>query len=448
MTVSIAKLKLENVKRVRIVELAPSEVGLTVIGGDNRQGKTSILDAICYALGGERRRPGNLQRQGSMAPAYIRVELSNGLIVERAGEKAALKVVDPTGQRAGQRLLDGFVEELALDLPKFMAMNGKEKGDMVLKIIGIEQELKRLDLAEKKLYDERTLAGRIADQKEKYAAEMPEYVDAGDVIRTPRELVSESQAIMARNAEKANARRFAVELAEKAKRLAVVVEQKKRRVMELRDMLLRAEDEAAAAVREYKDAEQSAVAAVNRPVGEDESTAEVERRIAELEDENAKVRANLDKRKALEDAGHSRQAYAVLTGEIEALRGERRKLLEGADLPLAGLTIEAGELYFDGQPWDCMSGVEKIRVAVAIVRKLKPECGFVLLDGMEAFDRKELAALNEWLTAEGLQAIATRVSTGDECSIIIEDGMVASESETIQEEPSAPANTPAPGEDW
>lgn len=30
----------------------------------------------------------------------------------------------------------------------------------------------------------------------------------------------------------------------------------------------------------------------------------------------------------------------------------------------------------------------------------------------------------KWLEAEGLQAIATRVSTGDECSIIIEDGYV------------------------
>ena len=29
-----------------------------------------------------------------------------------------------------------------------------------------------------------------------------------------------------------------------------------------------------------------------------------------------------------------------------------------------------------------------------------------------------------WLEEQGLQAIATRVSTGDECSIIIEDGYV------------------------
>ena len=38
-----------------------------------------------------------------------------------------------------------------------------------------------------------------------------------------------------------------------------------------------------------------------------------------------------------------------------------------------------------------------------------------------------------WLEAEGLQAIATRVSTGEECSIIIEDGYVAGQ-ETVAAE--------------
>ena len=55
--------------------------------------------------------------------------------------------------------------------------------------------------------------------------------------------------------------------------------------------------------------------------------------------------------------------------------------------------------------------------------KLKPDCGFVLLDKLEAFDMKELQKLGEWLESEDLQALATRVSTGDECSIIIQDGV-------------------------
>ena len=69
-----------------------------------------------------------------------------------------------------------------------------------------------------------------------------------------------------------------------------------------------------------------------------------------------------------------------------------------------------------------MSASEQLRVATAIVRKLNPECGFVLLDKLEQMDSETLAEFGDWLEEQGLQAIATRVSSGDECQIIIEDG--------------------------
>lgn len=123
----ITKLEIENVKRVKAVELAPAQNGLTVIGWKNGQGKTSVLDAIAWALGGEKYRPSDAQREGSVIPPRLHVELDNGIVVERDGKNSALKVTDPTGKRAGQALLDEFVERLALDLPRFMAQTGKEK---------------------------------------------------------------------------------------------------------------------------------------------------------------------------------------------------------------------------------------------------------------------------------------------------------------------------------
>ena len=49
MTVKINSLEVENVKRVKAVALEPAESGLTVIGGRNGQGKTSVLDASARA---------------------------------------------------------------------------------------------------------------------------------------------------------------------------------------------------------------------------------------------------------------------------------------------------------------------------------------------------------------------------------------------------------------
>ena len=149
--------------------------------------------------------------------------------------------------------------------------------------------------------------------------------------------------------------------------------------------------------------------------------------ISNIEEINRKVRANLDKEKAEEDAKDYREQYKELTAALEDIRKAKTDLLIGADLPLAGLSVSDGELTYQGQKWDNMSGADQLRVATAIVRKLNPKCGFVLLDKLEQMDLTTLKEFGEWLEQEGLQAIATRVSRGDECSIIIEDGYAGME---------------------
>ena len=154
----------------------------------------------------------------------------------------------------------------------------------------------------------------------------------------------------------------------------------------------------------------------------DESTAEIERSLADIDAMNVKIRANLDREKASIEADTYKEQYDNLTESIENIRQQKRDLLSGADLPLEGLTVENGELKYKGFAWDNMSASEQLKVATAIVRKLKPECGFVLIDKLEQMDSDTLNEFGKWLEKNELQAIATRVSTGEECSIIIEDG--------------------------
>ena len=157
---------------------------------------------------------------------------------------------------------------------------------------------------------------------------------------------------------------------------------------------------------------------------QDESTAELEASIQSIEETNRKVRANLEKARAEDEAAKYASDYDKLTDAIEQKRKERLALLNGADLPLPELSVEDGALTYKGKRWRDMSGSDQLRVAAAIVRRLNPDCGFVLLDKLEQMDMTTLEEFGHWLEAEGLQAIATRVSTGSECQIIIEDGMV------------------------
>ena len=419
MSVNITSLEMSDVKRIKAVRLEPSEKGLTIIGGKNANGKTSILDGIVYALGGEKYRPKNFNREGSAVPGKIRLELSNGLIVERSGKNASLKVTDPSGQKAGQKLLNEFIEPLALNLPKFLNASDKEKGETLLQIIGVGEELAKLDKDEQMLYSERTLIGRDADKKSKLAEALEYYPDAPEELVSASDLIKQQQDILAKNGRNE-------EFRQKADRLREKEELAKERWLDakskLEGMMKRCE-ELEAEYNEIGQEREAAYAAAESLI--DEDTTEIEESIANIEEVNRRIRANLTKANAVDEAEQLRNEYDKMTGKIEEIRSARKSLLDKADLPLEGLSVSEGALVYNGQQWSDMSGSEQLIVATALVRKLNPECGFVLMDKLEQMDLDTLKEFGTWLEAEGLQVIATRVSTGDECSIIIEDGAVA-----------------------
>lgn len=411
--VKINELLIENVKRVKAVQFEPSADGLTIIGGRNGQGKTSVLDAIAWALGGNNYKPSIPERDGALVPPNLHIELSNGLIVERKGKNSTLKVTDPNGNKSGQQLLNEFVSTLALDLPKFINGSDKDKADSLLKILGIGDVLAQLDTKENQLYAQRTEVGRIADRKKKAADEMPMYPNVPKEPVSATELIKQQQEILARNGEN---------------------ERKRQDAARYEQILANAQiafDEAKAALQK---AEQDCLTARKSAENlHDESTAELEKNLAEIEALNIKIRANSTKEAAEVEANNLQQEYDGLTEQIESVREERNKLLDSAELPLPGLSVKDGKLIYNNMPWDGMSGSDQLKVATAIVRKLNPQCGFVLMDKLEQMDLETLQEFGVWLKQEGLQVIATRVSTGDECSIIIEDGMVKGDTEAVKE---------------
>ena len=425
MPTKINRLEIENVKRVKAAVIEPNQNGLTIIGGNNNQGKTSVLDAIAWALGGNKHKPSKPEREGSVTPPSLHITMNNGLIVERKGKNSSLKVIDPNGQKGGQQLLNSFVEELAIDLPKFMESTAKEKATILLQIIGVGPQLIELDNQEATLYNDRRMVGQIADQKAKYAKEQPHYPEAPKELVSVTELIEQQQAILAKNGENQRER-------ENLTLIKNQYDQEEAELARLRQQLAEYESRHQQTAQNLEIAQKSALDL------QDESTEELQKNIADIDEINRKVRANLDKDKAEDDARQYKDQYASLTRQIEETRQAKTDLLGNADLPLPELSVKEGELVYKGQLWDNMSGSDRLKVSTAIVRKLNPKCGFVLLDKLEQMDMQTLNEFGKWLHQEGLQAIATRVSVGDECSIIIEDGYVKGQehpAENVQEAP-------------
>ena len=80
-----------------------------------------------------------------------------------------------------------------------------------------------------------------------------------------------------------------------------------------------------------------------------------------------------------------------------------------------------------------MSGSDRLKVSTAIVRKLNPNCGFVLLDKLEQMDMRSLQEFGEGLKRKDSESMQRESALEMNASIIIEDGYVVGQEQT--EEP-------------
>jgi len=432
--VKIVSFDIENVKRVQAVRVTPAETGLTTLGGDNRQGKTSCLDAIMSALGGEKYSPNDPIRDGSKK-AQVIVKLSNGITVTRlfTDKGTYLKIDAPHSNKSGQGLLNEFINSFALNLSSFLTITDKARAAILLEIIGVD--LTPFDEKSAKLEADRLAVGRMEVKAKGHAESMPYDEAAGATLMTPTDIMAELERMVNVNAKNRDIR-------ERAEAFQANIKLQVSKINHAQKVLFDAEEKVKAANEELKEQQDS----LARMEGEykkateqteflkDEDTTALKTKLAEIDAMNAQIRQNLERDKAFEDVATNHEEYLSLQRQIEDIRDEKQALLNGAHMPLEELSVENSILTYKGHAWDCMSHAEQLVAATAICQAINPNMGFVLIDKLESMDVKTLREFGAWLEKEGLQAITTRVSKGSECSVIIEDGLVVGRVPEIEAE--------------
>ena len=463
----ITGLKVSNFKRVKLIEIQPEQNGLTILGGNNRQGKSSILDAIAYALGGESFRPSTINNTEADDNATIRVEI-DGLIVERKGKNADLKTTDARGMKGNQTLLNEIVSKFALDLGSFLNASEPDKAKMLLKMFPeLETQLDALNLNAEKIREERADVNRDIKRLQAQISgsaiiqNIPDEEISVQALTDRLHGISESE-----NELDENRRQLANVEQARAKAeagIASLNEKKKSFVQEFDSMNANEQREFESLKQEFQRREEEIRAryqkrredltAENSTTGQSiellaQAISESDDRIKKLneiivaapncaamkkevlseiqhaDEINSQIRKNKEYRNILAELEEARQKSDAFTQAIDEIGNARVEILKKANLPLPELAIdEESKLQYNGQKWDCMSGAERLKVATAICMGTKPECGFVLIDGLEAMDTDTLAEFSQFLAEMGMQGIGTIV--GDErATVVIEDGMI------------------------
>ena len=410
---TIVALYVKDVKRIKEVQLRPKDDGLVVIQGRNAQGKSSVLDAIAMALGGERLCPPEVIRRGQKT-GEVAVELNDGTtVVRRWTEKGTtLSVKNPKSGKVAnpQTFLSSLVGTLAFDPLGFCRMKPKDQADVLLRIAGVD--LAPLSARYAAAYDARTEAGRAVRAAQanldaiKRPGDGPEEETSMVSLLAERDAIDAAKRARRKLEEQAQTDRVA------AKTAADLVADLERRLEAARASLSMAMDASA----------KSSLALSEAP--EPGSTDDVNERIAGLERSNADARMRARHRQAQEALDRAAEQQGLAGDQVDAAVAAKAAAVKAAVLPVEGLTVDEDGIYFGGIPFQQASQAEQIRVSVAVGLATQPEIRVILVRDGSLLDEDGLEMLRATAEQFDAQVWIERVGTEDADGITIVDGEV------------------------
>lgn len=444
MSLRITAINIKNFKRVEAFEAKiDAASGLITIGGENANGKSSVLDAIYAALVGPDRRMTNPVREGA-DEAQIRVVLGNGSettykVVRRfyTNGQTGISVFNADGEivQKGSELLREILSANAVDPVQFLGYEPKKQRDTLAKLVGLDLEANDERIRESR-ERQKELEGH---QKalEARASEAPWHEGLPEAPLSATDVTAEIQRANQHNAQRAvlasqtsvarsdlaqadsavNARavervNIEAEIARLQARLAQIDTELPMLAQTKLDAQRRLEA-AEIAEREFKLIDVSELTAKLDAIGETNR---------KIEQNRFKLRADQEWRQAEEDVRLQREVVA----KAEA---EKRRALAEAAMPVDGLEFDSQQILYKGQPFSQASMAERVIVATGICAGLSGQCRPVFIRDASTLDRRALAALTKYAEEKGLQIIAEIVANQEEdgsfdrnCEFYIVDG--------------------------
>jgi AAA domain-containing protein len=437
----ILRLEAENVKRLHAVDITPTG-DIVEISGDNANGKTSVLDAIWWALAGTGAVQAEPIRRGAQT-ARIRLDMGD-LIVTRTFKRVKdgefttkLQVENAEGAsfNSPQKMLDALVAVLTFDPIEFTRMKPREQFDAVRTFVpGIDFEnidnLNRGDFqkrseANRRLEEAKAGAGLIALRDDLPDDEIPEseFLDkiAGSAqanadierererrVQTRELLVNKSGAVASKRTKAAELRRQADEMDVDATNLDSLVAQ--------------------------HTADLEALPPLTQPV----DVTEIREQLTRAQATNAAIRRNAEfyrRKAALETVANDAAMLSdELTAKINARNKAKQEAIAAAQMPVEGLGFGEGFITLNGVPFNQASDAEQLSASIAIAMRTNSKLRVIRVRDGSLLDDAKMKILADMAAANGCQVWIETVRAVTDTAVIIEDGAVRGARKVAQEQ--------------
>jgi len=414
----IVELKSENVKRLKAVEIKP-DGNVVVIGGRNGAGKSSVLDSIQWALGGEpdAKMPVRKGEEKAKIVADLGDLVVTRTITAAGGGNLVVRNADGVRQESPQSILDKLVGKLTFDPLEFSRQKPKQQAETLRALVGLE--FTEHDKKRETVFNERTAVNRDATALKNRLAEMVKHEGIPEQEQSVSDLMAAQAEAVAKNANNAAQRKAADRAKDDLTQAENLLAELECQLLELTERIKKGK----ATVQSRRETSENLSAAVKNL--KDVDVSEFKARLYSVEAVNAAVRSNRARAQVVADYKVKSGEAEKLTALIEKLDAEKRAKINGAKYPIDGLAFDtAGGVTLNGIPFEQCSSAEQLRVSVAIGLALNPKLRVLLIRDGSLLDSDSLKIVAEMAQKADAQVWMERVGEDDSTSVVIEEGEV------------------------
>jgi len=448
----ILGLYAENFKKIRVVQITP-DGNMTMITGKNGQGKTSVLDAIWFALKGKKAQPLKAVRKGA---ERMKVKLDLGIctvtrtltddnqiptlhIEMKVGKR---EINTPNGPRAAtpQEFLDDILGELTFDPLAFIHMDTKQQVAELRKTAKVDIDFEQIAFDNKTDYDARTVINKEVKALEheigmlQVLAGLPkEKIDtaaievrlnsAGEANRQMQEVFKAKQELGA----------VASRIGSDRARVDRQVMDKESHITSLEAQLKSAKDDLRSLKADRDRIEKQRIEAEEKfqaaPAGDPVDVGSLVEELQSAQRTNRAIDVRVRYDKLLAEKDQKEMAADKLTRKIDDREEKKRAAIEKAHIPVDGLVFDEKRVLYKGMPLDSLGEGEQIRISALIGMAANPKLRVLCIRHGEALDEDGLKVLAELAKENDFQIWMARVDSSGKVGIVMEDGMVAARNE-------------------
>lgn len=429
----IVSLQAQNIMRVRAVEIRPSS-NVVIVGGNNEQGKTSVLEAIAMLFGGTR----------VMGPEPLRKGAKSGIVVgdlgdliitrqikEDGGTSLEVKGKDSTRFPSPQKVLEGLIGRVCYDPIHFMNLDAQKQLSELKKIVGLD--FTELDRRYASAYGQRTDVNREIEKLKGQASALPPYNES--LSSDPVDAVELSRRI-------ADADRFDEDLNEietQGREAASLVNETREKIFSIETELkthqaiLINREAAAERLREKYIAK--------RDEGKATDSNALREELISIKEDNQRIARNNQRREIDEQIQMKESQLDTLERELGDVAIAKEKALTEAEFPIEGLSFNDHGVLYKGTPFEQASAAAKLRTSMAMGIALNPKIRVMIIRDGSLLDSKNLDLIKEMAIEKDMQVWIERVGDGEECTVVIEDGEIAEDRTQQAEKPEPKLQT-------